>query len=369
MKFKIKSEILLTNLNYVSRAVSSKNIIPILSGIMFDLTEEGLNLVASDESLLIKCNINKEDIEEIKEIGSIVIPGRYILDIIRKLPNNTITIETDGLKILIKSKSGEYNLNGMDSKEFPNYNIELNKHPLIINQKDLSDIISQASFSCSTQEARPILTGINIKIENDVLEAVATDSYRLSKKVIKIDNQDNNIDIVIPKLSLVELKNILNEKDKIELHVFNNKIIFKLKNILFQSRLLNGTYPSVNSLIPNEYSIEVTTSLDELYNVIDRTSLLSDGDKNIIQMEVKDNEIITTCFSQQVGAIEEHIIIDQNNQNNFKIAFNSKYMLEALKSFSGEKVKIGLTSEIKPFIIKDIEDNSLIQLIVPIRTY
>ena len=370
MNLKIKKDILLSNLNYVSKACSSKNVIPVLAGIKWVLNEEGLSLEASDESIIIKSFIKKEDIEEINTSGSIVVPGRYILDIIRKLPSDMINIETDGLKILITTPSSEYTLNGMDSSEFPDYPLELNKKPVIIDQKVLINIINQTSFASSTQESRPILTGINIKIKDNQLEAVATDSYRLSKKVININESNNDvIDIVIPKVSLMELLKILDEDDVIELHIFNNKIVFKFDNILFQSRLLNGTFPNVSTLIPDDYTLEVNSNLDELYSIIDRTSLLSDSDKNIIQMEIANNELITTCDTLQVGKVEERIIIEKNNNVDLKISFNAKFMMDALKSFQGKKVTLLLTNETKQFVIKDPTDESLIQLIVPVRTY
>ena len=136
------------------------------------------------------------------------------------------------------------------------------------------------------------MTGINFKIKDNVLDAIATDSYRLSKKTITIENgNDDEIDVVIPKNSLMELIKILDGEDIIELHIFNNKIVFKFDNILFQSRILTGTLSNIHSLIPNEYNLEVTSNLDELYNIIDRTSLLSDIDKNIIQWKYQNNEL------------------------------------------------------------------------------
>lgn len=370
MNIKIKKDILLSNLNYVSRAVSSKNVIPVLAGIKWVVTKDGLSLEASDESIVIKTFISKEAIEEIKEVGNIIIPGRYIIDIIRKLPSDFINIEVDGLKILITTPSSEYTLNGMDASEFPDYPLELNKKPIILNQNELINIINQTAFAASQQESRPILTGINFKIKDKILEVVSTDSYRLSKKTIKLDNAtDDQIDIVIPKLSLMELIKVLNTTDDLELHIFNNKILFKFGNILFQSRLLNGTFPNVNSLIPEDYVLEIVTDLNNLYNIIDRTSLLSDSDKNIIQMEIINNELITTCDTLQVGKVEERIIIEKKQDINMKLAFNARFMMEALKSFQGDKISILLTSEIKQFILRDEKDDSLIQLIVPVRTY
>jgi DNA polymerase-3 subunit beta len=258
----------------------------------------------------------------------------------------------------------------MDSDEFPDYKLELNKKPVVIDKKILINVINQTSFAASAQESRPILTGINLKIKDKVLEAVATDSYRLARKTVNIElGNDDAVDIVIPKTSLLELLKILDDKDIIELHIFNNKIVFKWNNILFQSRLLNGTFPNVSTLIPEEYNLEVTSNLDDLFNIIDRTSLLSDNDKNIIQMEIINNELITTCDTLQIGKVEERIMIDKNNDVNLKISFNAKYMMEALKSYQSKKIKLLLTNATKQFVIKNPNDESLIQLIVPVRTF
>lgn len=370
MKFIIKKTILLNHLNYVSRAISTKNIIPVLSGIKFDLTKKGLFLEASDENIIINTLLPKDKIESILEEGKIIIPGKYILEIIRKIPNELINFETDGQKILITTESSEYTLNGMNYEDFPTYNFEFNKEPILINSKTIESIVNQVAFSTSLQESRPILTGINFKLEKDKLEVVATDSYRLSLKTFKLENKGKETyDFVLPKTSLLELVKIIDSKKEIETHIFNNKIIFKFDNILFQSKLLVGTFPNINSLIPKEISIEIKANLDNLYNLIDRTSLLSDSEKNIIQLEINTNELIATCETVQIGKVEERLLIENKSNKNLKISFNAKYMLEALKSFENKNIIIKFVSEIKQFIIQEENNEELIQLIVPVRTY
>ena len=179
MKFKINKEILNEKLNIVGKAISTKNIIPVLSGIKIDLTNEGLFLTASNDDIAIQTFISKDNIKDINEIGSIIVPGRYFLEIIRKLEDDILNIETDGLKIIISTKRGEYSLNGMNSKDFPNIKMDVGENPIILEQNILKTIIAQTSFAVSTQESRPILTGINVEIDKDVLTFVATDSYRL----------------------------------------------------------------------------------------------------------------------------------------------------------------------------------------------
>ena len=168
MKFIIKQDILLESLYHTSRAISPRNLIPILTGIKFDLTEEGLYLSASDTDISIKCLIPADRIEEIKEFGSIVIGGKYIVEIIKKLPNENITIEVmDGQKMIVSTANTEFNLNGINSNEFPNLDLEETNEPIILKSSLIKKIISQTFFATSKNESRPILTGINFRIRSN----------------------------------------------------------------------------------------------------------------------------------------------------------------------------------------------------------
>lgn len=372
MKLKIKKEIINEKLNIVSKAISNKNIIPVLSGIKFELTEEGLYLITSNDDITIKTFIESNKIEEIIEVGNIIIPGKYLLDIVRKIEEEYLNIETDGLKIIISTSTGEYTLNGMDYKEFPNINFELSNNPITMNQLLLKSIINQTCFAVSTQESRPILTGVNFKIENDTLECTSTDSYRLSRKTIKLDKkQEEKINIVIPGRNLLELVKILTEEDiNIEIHIFSNNILIKTEEMLFQSRLLNGTYPDTSKLIPEEFDLSITINLEDFYNTLDRVSLLtSEKDKNLIKMEIVGDSIVLSSTSQEIGKIEEKIDVVRDKNKDMKIAYSSKYMMEALRSLRCENVEIKLNGEIKPIIIKNKEDDNLIQLVLPIKTF
>ena len=188
MKFKINKNILLESLVNVVRAISPKNIIPILNGIKFELNSNGLYLMASDSDLTIKSFIPKDDIISIGEEGSIIIQSKYIIDIIRKLPNDEINIEViDGLKIRIYTDNSQYHLNCLNSEDYPQIILEESDNPIILNSDVLKNVIRQTIFAVSLQESRPLLTGLNLKINNNVLEVIATDSYRLAKKTIKLD--------------------------------------------------------------------------------------------------------------------------------------------------------------------------------------
>ena len=215
MKLKIKKELLLDGLNKVSKALSSNNLVPVLQGIKFDLTKEGLLLTASDNDITIQVFLNNTEEMEIEKEGSIIIQGKYILDIVRKLPDEFINIEViDELKITIYTDNSEFNLNGINNSEYPNISLDLSKNPINVNSRIFRSIINQTSFAASSDESRPILTGINFKITGDIMECNSTDSYRLARRIINInENVDDNYNIVIPSKNLLEFIKIMDDSE------------------------------------------------------------------------------------------------------------------------------------------------------------
>ena len=375
MKLTIKKDLLLNALNKVSKAISTKNLIPVLAGIKFELKKKKLILTASDNDITIQTMIDatNDDDFKIESEGSIIIQGKYILDIVRKLPDKYINIEViDELKILIYTENSEFNLNGISESEYPSIGLEESKKKVNINASIFKDIVNQTAFASSNEESKPVLTGINFNIVGDVLECNSTDSYRLARKIVKLSGaSEENYNIVIPSHNIIEFSRIIDDEDgDIELHIFNNKILFKTGNLKFESRLINGTYPNTSNLLPDESYLVVSTNLNAFYDVIDRVSILtSDKEKNIVTLETKGDMLVLKSSSVEIGRVEEKMPIAKNNSEDIKISFSAKYMMEALKSFSTETVDIHFVGEIKPILIKSSEDETLTQLVLPIRTY
>lgn len=373
MKLTIKQNKLMEHLNYVIKGISNKNLIPILNCIKFELTNDGLFLMSTDNEIAIKTFIDKKDIDNIDTTGEIVVSGRYIYEIIRKLPNELINIEeVVDSKLYIYTQNSSFHLNCNNVSEFPNLELEDSKTPLFISQKLFKNIINQTAFATSTQESRPILTGINFHIEGNSLECTATDSYRLAKKTVEVKSLlENSTDIVIPTKNLNELVRLFNDdEDELEMHVFNNKVIFKFNSIVMMSRLINGTYPNTSKLIPTDFELKMVVKYRDFFNSIDRASLLTnEADKNTIKLQSNGNEIIVSSNIPEIGNVEEKLNVVKDNEKEIKIAFSSKYMMDALKSIESEDVELLFNGEIKPIILKNPESDNLIQLILPIRTY
>lgn len=371
MKFMIKKEILLESLNNTARAISTKNLIPILTGIKFDLKKEGLYLYASDTDVSIRTFIPNDKLTNVEEIGSIVIGGKYIVEIVRKLPNIDILLEViDGYKLIVSTDNTEFSLNGINPNEFPNLDLEETKNPIVLNPVTFKNIINQTFFATSLSETRPLLTGINFKLNGDTLEVIATDSYRLARKQIELkEKYENDFNLVIPGKNLLELARIVDDdKENISMHIFNNKVLFKYKNIIFLSRLIGGTYPVTSNIIPKDFNIDIECNFNDIYDMIDRASLLtSDKDKNTIKLVLENKQLIISSNSPEIGKVEEKIVID--NASSISISFSSKYMLEAIKSFNSEKIHLLMNNDNSPIIVKSDNEESLTQLVLPIKTY
>lgn len=372
MKFTIEKSVILEGLNNVIRAISTKNVIPVLNGIKFELTNNGLYLTASDSELTIKVLIESKDIKQVSNLGGIIIQSKYILDIVRKMPSDLINFEViDGLKIKIYTDNNQYNLNCLDINDYPDVKLEENKDPIIMSGEVFKSIINQTVFAISNQELRPILTGVNFKFTKDVLETVATDSYRLAKKNIKLSTPvEKDVEIVIPGKNIMELERIITDESDIEMHIFNNKVLFKYKNINFQTNLLSGNYPNTSNLIPSEFAYIVKVNKKDFNDAIDRAALLTQGkDKNIVKMTLENTKMIINSYASEIGKVEEQLMVETNNKEHLEISFSSKYMLEAIKTLDEEEILLLLNSDVKPLIIKSLTDESLIQLILPIKTY
>jgi len=373
MKLKIKQKTLMEHLNYVIKGISNKNLIPILNCIKFDLTDEGLYLMSTDNEIAIKTFIDKSKIDEIEEKGEVVISGKYIFDIIRKLGNEVINIEeVIDSQILITTSSSSFKLNCNNVNEFPNLDLEFSKSPIILNQQMFKKTINQTIFATSTQESRPVLTGINFKIVEDKLICTATDSYRLACKELELNGTEvGDTDIIVPAKNLMEVVKLLNsDEENVELHIFTNKVVFNFNSITIMTRLINGNYPDTSKLIPNDFSLIVKVNLNNFYNAIDRASLLTnEEEKNIIKLETKDDFLIISSNIPEIGNVEEKVELLEKVNSNIKIAFSSKYMMDAIKVFEGKDIALKFNGEIKPIIIDDAEGSNLLQLILPIRTY
>ncbi len=373
MNFSILTEVLLNNLLIAQKALSTRTPAPYLQGIKLEVYPKEIVMITSNSDISIKLSIKDESLE-VQTTGEILIPGKFFVDIVRKLDSEKTKLSTIENNVLrIEAGNSDVTLNLLNVEDYPELDFVLNDNPIKLDSKVMKSIIRQTTFATSAIENRPILTGVNIRVEGEKLVAISTDSFRLSQKVIDIPKNFENMNVVIPGRSLDELFKILEMNlDEILIHLDHKSILFEYGNVLFQSRLLDGNFPETSRLIPVEFPIIIKFNKHDLFEAIDRASLLSqkDGSTSIVKLQLRsDSQVEITSNSPEIGKVIEEIFpIEKAVGIPIKIAFSSKYFMDALKTFNSDDVYVKFTGEIRPFVIEGDEDPGLIQLILPVRT-
>ncbi|OAQ03748.1 DNA polymerase III subunit beta [Ligilactobacillus aviarius] len=379
MKFTIKRNAFIKKLTDVQRAISSKTAIEILTGLKITATENSITLTGSDSDISIENEISTDDSNYellIDEPGSIVLPARFFSEIIKRLPESTFTVEVnDHFQATITSGQTEYQVNGVDADNYPHLpEIDTNEQ-LTIPADIMKQVINQTVIAVSTQESRPLLTGVHLTIKDGELHAVATDSHRLSQRKVKLSGaEDIDYDIIVPGRSLVELSRMIADSTgSLEIQIAENQILFNFDNTAFYSRLLEGMYPDTDRLIPQSSETEIELNAVSLLHAIERASLLShEGRNNVVKLSLnsENQTAVLSSNSPEVGNIEEELQFDKLTGNDIEISFNPDYMKAALQAFGQAEVKLSLTLPLRPFTLMPTEDSEdFIQLITPVRTY
>jgi len=372
MNFLVNRDLLWLNLNNINRALSTKPPMPILTGIKIEARNNSLYLTASNNEISIQTIINDKRRLQIEEEGIIVIPGKYFFEIIKKIDAKELEVSTfeDNIVKIIAGRS-LFSLNAYDKQNYPMISFNDSDEALTMDVLNLKHLIKKTTFAASLSESRRILTGISFTTDERKMEVVATDSYRLAKKFMVFDKKYPSINAIIPSRSLDELHRIMDETESnVEIYFSPLKVLFKYKNILFQSRLIDGNYPNTSNLIPTDFLITVKFNKNELMAAIERASLFTSFDSsNIIKLKIStDKTVEISSTNNEIGAVKEELTpLECSNSLSFEIAFSSKYFLDALRSFDSTEITVHFTGEIKPFIITGNYDVNLTQLILPVR--
>ena len=365
MIFTCEKQEILEGISIVQKAITGKSTMPILEGIYIKTNEmdSSLTLIGSDMDVSIQTTVNANIIEQ----GSIVIDAKIFGEIIRKLPNSTIKIETiENQVIRITCEKSVFDVVYMNTNEFPELP-EINEDLKIsVNQNILKNMIKGTSFAIAQDETRPILQGILFEVKNKNLNLVALDGYRLAIKSEFLDS-DIEIEVVIPGKTLNEVSKILEDVDDIvDITFTNNHILFNLEKTKIISRLLEGKFINYNSLLPQEHKLSLSVNRQELQNSIERASLMAkDGNTNLIKLDIQQDNLIISSNSQ-LGKVREEISMKLQGDE-IQIAFNSRYLLDVLKNMEEDEVVMKMTSSISPCVIEEKNNENAKYLVLPVR--
>jgi len=373
MQFQMNKDKLLYHLVISQKALSNKTPNPALTGIKVDVFKDRLLLTTSNGEISILKTITDPSLQ-VEEEGTVLIPGRYFVEIIRKLDGQNVLLSSHEDNLLkIEADHSDITLNLLDVEDYPKLLFKESAESVKVNVRVFKTLIRQTAFAASSVENRPILTGVYLKLDGNLLTGVATDSYRLAKKSIELDQIYAPTDVIIPSKAVEELGRILEDNQKnVELHFSPSSILFKYDGTLLLSRLLEGNYPETSKLIPLEFPNEVVFNKEQLLIAIERASLLSirDGQNAIVKLEIKEDDTVEiSSSSPEIGRVLEEIQpVAEVKGNPLKIAFSSKFLLDALKAFNSSEIKVGFTGEIRPFVMTGEYDPDMLQLILPVKT-
>ena len=325
MRFIISRNKLMSALNIVSKAVTSRTTIAVLTGITFELNEEGLTLIGSDTDLsistFIKAEENNDKVITIFETGSCVLNAKYITEIIRKLDGERVEIElVDGNLVKIIDQKSNFSLNSINVNEFPYIDLNFDSNVIKLKGDLLKQVIAQTKFATSQKETRPILTGVNFKVDGNVLEAVATDTYRLAKKKIVIGDTAY-FNVTIPARNLDEISKIVEGGEEIIINFFDKKVMFKINDTIISTRVISGVYPDTSRLIPDSFENKLNTLTNEFLAAIDRASLLSSDRNNIVKLSLNNDKVEISSRSQEIGSVVEKISNYEYEGNKLQFSF------------------------------------------------
>ena len=305
--------------------------------------------------------------------GSILLEATFFINVVSSLPDITLDFkEIDQKQIVLTSGKSEITLKGKDADQYPRIQEISASNPLVLETSVLKNIINETAFAASTQESRPILTGVHFVLtENKNLKTVATDSHRMSQKQIILEKNGDNFDVVIPSRSLREFSAVFTDDiETVEIYFTNNQLLFRSENISFYTRLLEGNYPDTDRLIPTDFNNIITFDTNNLRYAMERARLLSNATQNgTVKLEIINGVVSAHVNSPEVGRVNEEIDTESISGQDLTISFNPTYLIDSLKAIDSEKVIISFISAVRPFTLVPNDDTeNFIQLITPVRT-
>lgn len=373
MKISITKHDLNEAIQQVSRAYSARPVIPILGGIKIEALPDGIYFTASDTEIAVQRFIPIDDQISIEETGAVVVQGRFFNEIAKKLPLEEVTIESNHkFETIIKSGHSEIEMKGLDPEDFPLIPEMIESKSFMIQGDLVKSMIRQTSFAASTNEQNAQLTGLRWSFQEGELKFVATDRHRLALRTATIqDSADQQYPIIILASRTVnELAKLVMDDDQIEISMNENQVLFKINQLLFHSKVLDGVFPDVDKVIPTKFLTELKISTKLLTDAIDRAYLLSREEKtNIVRIATQPNQSIeVSSSSNELGKFTEVVEVNEQTGEEIIVSFNSKYMLDALKVIDSDEIFIGLNGSMRAIILRAADHTQNLHLIVPYRT-
>ncbi|MES5948256.1 DNA polymerase III subunit beta [Bacillus cereus group sp. MG6] len=376
MEFIVNHKHITQALSEVSKAISTKVLIPILSGIKITADQSGITLIASNSNVFIKKfipnSIEDEQIATILQAGTMVVPAKYFIEIIKKMPSDIVIKSKNEQIITIQSEEITLNLNGLPANEFPNVPLIEDHAEIQVETEQLIEVFKQTVFAVAKNESRPVLTGVHIELDHNKLVCAATDSHRLAIRETLISS-DAKANCIVPSATISELLKLMNSHTEfVYIYLSDSHVIFTFGTTTLYSRLIEGKYPNISNLIPNEFQTVINVEREKILQGVDRSSLLaSEWANNNVNLEIiNESTIKISSNASQIGKIAETQQVDAiQGEKQLNISFDGRFMVDALRAIKEEMVTLSFGGSMRPILIEAGEQSAAVHLISPVRAY
>lgn len=364
MKLICSKSNLLKSVNIVLKAIPGKTTMPILECILIDASANTIKFMANDMELGIETTVEGMILEK----GIVAIDAKIFSDIIRKLPDNDVTIETDEKRITtITCEKAKFSISGQSGEDFSYLPYVEKNQSIVISQFTLKEIIRQTIFSIAANENNKMMTGELFEVKGNLLRVVSLDGHRISIRKIELKEEYPDIKVVVPGKTLIEISKILSGETEDEVRIFftKNHIVFEFDDTVVVSRLIEGEYFRIDQMLTSDYETKVQVNKREFIDCIDRATLMvKENDKKPIIISITDDSMELKIQSQ-IGSMDEEIDIVKEGKD-ILIGFNPRFLMDALRVIDDENVDIYLMNPKAPCFIRD-EQQSYIYLILPVN--
>jgi DNA polymerase III subunit beta len=362
LRITVSKDELASRLAIVARGVSTRTAVLVLSGIQLRAQDGRLHLAATDMEVSLRteleCSVDGE--------GSVVVPGRLLLDISRSLPDSDVTIEhkPEEAVVVVTSGTANYRLHTYSSEDFPRLpDVELSSLHTV-DRDALIDTVARVGRSASRDESRPVLTGILVRFEPGKIVMAATDSYRLAVKETPVEGKLPDLEAIIPARALQELARIAAGTDDLQLGLQENHVVFGADGTWLTTRRIDGQFPNYRQLLPEQFDHELVLPRDELLEVVRRVSLMAQRNSPL-RLRFAEGELTVSAVTQDVGEARESLPAPFTGDA-MEIGFNAEFLRDGLESVEADSIKFKLISPLRPAVLEGDSDD-YVYLIMPIR--
>ncbi|MGV8084096.1 MAG: DNA polymerase III subunit beta [Coriobacteriia bacterium] len=363
MKFTIARSELADTLSVVSKGMSARSTLPILSGILITAKDGELNFQATD----LEVSVKKTAAALVDKEGAAVFPGRLLNDVVRSLPEAAVTIETEGDVALLRCQQSAFTIKTLPSADYPKFpSVPVDKS-ITLPSATLSTMVKHVARAVSRDETRATLTGILFVIDGTTARMVATDSYRLALREVTLEEAAGDIEVVVPGKALEEFSRMATSSPDVKIGVSENQIIFEFATTTFVTRRIEGSFVNYRQLIPKEAVTTVTLPTAEVTAAVKRVSIMALHNTPIkFTVRVDDQTFSLSANSHDIGDASEDLMAKIQGED-VEIAFNHAFLMDGLSSADSENVRIELQSSLKPGLIRTEGDEGFLYLLMPVR--